>query len=145
MARAALGRTLGRKQHQESDPVRKIIYFLVGFLLVHTVASVLADDALSIPAEVQWIYVVFQDPNTVARGSGDIVGPMTPQEFLASFESFKAQARAQGKKLIITAQSAIGTWENHDRISYKGEKLRPARYFNPGTDRVHPGLEIPLD
>ena len=123
--------------------MRKIIPVVLALLAA--AAPVAAETATlpKIPASVAWIYVFFQDPNSVARGSGEeVVSMATPQEFLASFESYRSQAVTQGKLFIITAQTKDGKWIQ-DQITYNGKRLAPARYFNPGVDAVKPGAEIP--
>lgn len=108
-------------------------------------SPVLADELPKIPSDVAWIYVFFQDPSSVARGSGEEVATMlTPSEFLGSFASYKSQAKSQNRQFIVTAQAKQGTWVQ-EQIFYRGKRLLAARYYSPSMDKVYPGAEIPLD
>ena len=115
--------------------------FLALFYSIFCLAS---EDLLEIPSSVKWIYVFLQDANSVERGSGQELDSMlTPKEFLSRLARYRKEAIEQNKQLIITAQTDNGKWIQ-DQITYKGNRLRPARYYNPGIDRVSPGAEIPL-
>jgi hypothetical protein len=124
--------------------MKKIAAFLMLFALYQARLSFASEDLFEIPSSVMWIYVFAQDSNSVARGSGeDIAAMITPEEFLKNFVSYRSQVAGKNRQLIVTAQTKDGNWVQ-DQITYKGKRLRPARYYNSGIDRVSPGAEIPI-
>lgn len=124
----------------------KSIILISGLALaVFAGGSVASEDLPMLPRDVLWVYVFYQDPGSHERGSGkEIARRLKPQEFFRNFASYKSRAKSKNKKLIITAQSKIGKWVQ-DQITYRGEPLVHARYFNPRMDGVYLGAEIPLD
>lgn len=112
--------------------------------LLYSIFCLASEDLLEIPSSVKWIYVFLQDANSVKPGSGqELDSMMTPKEFLSLLPRYRKEAIEQNKQLIITAQTNDGKWIQ-DQITYQGKRLRPARYYNPGINRVSPGVEIPL-
>ena len=113
-------------------------FFSLGALAAET-------DMLEIPSSVVWMYVFLQNPTSTARGSGEEVTTMiTPSDFHKNFTRYKEKARSKKWKLIVTAETRDGQWIQ-DQISYRGEELLRAPYYNQGIDKVVPGAEIPLD
>jgi hypothetical protein len=102
-------------------------------------------DVIDIPSSVAWIYVFIQKPDSTARGSGKEIATMIPpSEFLKNFTRYKEMARSDKAKLIVTAETQDDQWVQN-QITYNGDKLHRAPYYNPGIDKVAPGAEIPLD
>jgi|GEM_PF-3303243 hypothetical protein len=120
---------------------------LVAFLAFTLAASCLAgqDQTLKIPSTVQYMWVFLQDPVDIGAGSGEEVSSMiTPQEFLRDYATYQEKARRNNKKMIVTAETKNGEWVQ-ERIEYRGERLKRARYYNPGIDKVVGGAEFPID
>lgn len=116
---------------------------LLGMLVATPVRA--ADDLPRVPSSAQWIYVFIQDPHSLKRGSGREVATMaTTADFLNNFDRYRDMARQDGWKLIVTAESSDGQWVQQ-QISYRGQMLKRAPYYNPGLDAVRPGAEIPVN
>lgn len=118
---------------------------IIAFSLLSFGAFAVETDMLDIPSSVAWMYVFVQSPTSTARGSGEEIATMiSPSDFHKNFTRYQEKAHDKKWKLIITAETQDGQWIQN-QISYKGEKLLRAPYYNPGIDKVAPGAEIPLD
>jgi len=69
---------------------------------------------------------------------------VSPNDFKKNLGRYQQLAKKEKMKLVITAATSDNRWVQ-DQIVYKGLRLQVTEYYNPGTDRIHPGAEIPLD
>jgi hypothetical protein len=122
----------------------KYLLIIAFSLLSFSAIAVEAND-IDIPDNVEWMFVFLQNPETTKRGSGEEIATLiTRQEFLEDFTRYKNTALAKKWNLIVTAETKDERWIQ-TQISYKGKKLEPAPYYNPGIDKVVEGAKIPLD
>jgi hypothetical protein len=103
-------------------------------------------DDLFIPAVVETMWVMLQDPSHTGEGSSESLAiAIPPSEFRAGLVQWQGIARSRGWKLVVTAYASEGDDEwPHWKIRYKGKRLKFARYKDPNGERVFTGVEFPL-
>src|SRR5687767_646767 len=109
------------------------------------VAKAAESSELFIPANVETMWVILQDPNDSGEGSSEsLAAAITPQEFREGIERWQATARERDWKLIVTAYASEGDdpWP-HWQIRYNGKRLKFARYKNPNGSDIQTGVEFP--
>lgn len=118
---------------------------LIATLAVAAFAQAADTDVPQVPSNVAWMYVFLQSPSSTAKGSGREIATMTtPDDFRKNFASYRALAKREKMKLVITAETKDRLWIQ-EQITYRGAQLQRAPYYNPGIDRVVPGAEVPVD
>lgn len=121
------------------------LFAVIVSLLIGVPLALAQSELPQVPANVAYMYVFLQRPDSTDRGSGrEIATMISPDEFRVNFERYRQLALKEKLQLIVTAETRDGQWVQN-QITYKGAKLQRAPYRNPGIDKTVPGAEVPLN
>ena len=133
-----------RIMQQSTLPDMKKVFYET--LTLGAVASISSESyVIYVPPEVSEVYIFLQKPEILEKGSSEILGNVSRDEFLKNWSQYVNIAKNKHMKLIIRASTEDQKQWLQNQITYNHEFLKKSKFLDPSNNKISEGVEWPLN
>jgi hypothetical protein len=99
----------------------------------------------AISPEVASVYLFLQKTGKLEKGSSELLGSVSREEFPKKISQYETLAKSKHMKLILRTVAKDQTQWLQKQIKYNQEFLKKTTFLDPSNDKISEGEEWPVD